>query len=241
MMEDTELARRSVTNFGEIVAAVGRCGAGEASVIRRPNAVGARIERAAESPWLNAAVVPFGATPPRDEPALPHCVWTVADSVEGRTEIPKIAMPCMGVELAALASLATPDAPVPVEVPPFPLLGELNDRAYGQQGLLGPLLGALHDDRVQAYGLRDGASFVCVALSLRLGDDLGIHYVATELSHRRRGLAGRLLIAMMAAARASGIRTATLQASPDGLPVYTRLGFRHVSTLRAFVRPRAAR
>ncbi len=239
MIEDAELARRSVANFGEIVATVGRCGAGEACVVRRPEAVGARIDLAAENPWLNAVVVPFGATPPPDAPDLPHCVWTVEPSAPGRTELPKIAMPCMGVELATLAALAAPSEPSQLEVPSFPLLGALNDRAYGQQGLLGPLLGALRDDRIKAYGLRDGDAFVCVALTLQLGDDLGIHYVATEHSHRRRGLAGRLLVAIMAAARASGIRTATLQASPDGLPVYRRLGFRHVSTLRAFLRPQA--
>lgn len=243
MMEDAELARRSVTNFGEIVATVGRCGAGEAAVIRRPDAVGARIDRAGESPWLNAVVVPFGATPPPDEPSLPYGLWTVEESVPGRLELARIAMPCMGVELATLDALDTRDAPsepLHVEVPPLPLLGALNDRAYGQQDLLGPLLGALRDERIKAYGLRDGDAFVCVALTLQLGDDIGIHYVATEHSHRRRGLAGRLLVAMMAAARASGIRTATLQASPDGLPVYKRLGFRHVSTLRAFLRPRPA-
>jgi ribosomal protein S18 acetylase RimI-like enzyme len=80
---------------------------------------------------------------------------------------------------------------------------------------------------------------VCVALTLTVGDDLGIHYVATEASHRRRGLASRLLRALLAAAREKGLRTATLQASPDGLSVYERLGFRRVATLRGYRRPNA--
>ena len=40
-------------------------------------------------------------------------------------------------------------------------------------------------------------------------------------------------------ARAEGMRTATLQASPDGLPVYRRMGFRVVGVLHGFVRPRS--
>jgi ribosomal protein S18 acetylase RimI-like enzyme len=76
-------------------------------------------------------------------------------------------------------------------------------------------------------------------VTLTLGDDLAVHYVATEAAHRRRGLATRLLRAVLAQARADGLRTATLQASPDGLPVYLRLGFRRVATLRGWLRPDA--
>lgn len=35
------------------------------------------------------------------------------------------------------------------------------------------------------------------------------------------------------------MRTATLQASPDGLSVYVWMGFRRLATLRAFVRTTA--
>ncbi|MBC7881699.1 MAG: GNAT family N-acetyltransferase, partial [Anaerolineae bacterium] len=55
---------------------------------------------------------------------------------------------------------------------------------------------------------------------MALGDDLSIQYVATEATHRRRGLASRLVNAVMATAREEGKRSATLQASPDGLSVY---------------------
>jgi GNAT superfamily N-acetyltransferase len=60
--------------------------------------------------------------------------------------------------------------------------------------------------------------------------------VATESDHRRRGLATLLLTEVLARAAATGFRSATLQASQDGLPVYLRMGFRQVGVLRGFVR-----
>jgi len=41
------------------------------------------------------------------------------------------------------------------------------------------------------------------------------------------------------AAAAEGMRSATLQASPDGRPVYLRMGFHQVELLHAMVRPPA--
>ncbi len=45
----------------------------------------------------------------------------------------------------------------------------------------------------------------------------------------------------MAAARNDGVRTATLQTTPDGQSLYERLGFRHVATLRGYLRPTVGR
>ena len=79
-------------------------------------------------------------------------------------------------------------------------------------------------------------------MTLTRGADVSIQYVATPDRFRRRGLATALLRAILAGAYASGARTATLQASPDGRPVYERLGFRTVATLRGFANtaPRAS-
>lgn len=231
-MEDAELARRSIRSFGEMAAALGRAGAG--AEVRRPDAVGARIPSAAANPWFDAVVVPLDAAPPADGPDLPGCVWTVADAVPGRREHADIAMPCMGLALADLPTSGEEDRPA---VPDMSVLGAVNDRAYGETEAFTPLVRGLADERIRAHGLRADAAFACVALTLRLGDDLGIHYVATEPEHRRRGLAARLLRAVLAEARADGLRTATLQSSPDGLRLYQGLGFRTVATLRAFVRP----
>jgi GNAT superfamily N-acetyltransferase len=237
MLVDAELARRSILGFGEMLAALGRSGAGALAEVRRPDALGARIDAAGSNPWFNAAVVPLGLPPPVDDPLLPYCLWTLADAVQGRVEEPALGAPCMGVELDD-PSLALDGGAPDVKTPSLTVLGDINERAYGQFGVFSPLVRALRDDRARTYGLCDGGAFVSVALTLAIGDDVSIQYVATEASHQRRGLAGRLVRAMMATARIDGMRTATLQASPAGLSVYQRLGFRRVATLRAYLRPK---
>jgi len=235
-VDDPELARRSVLGFAETVAALGRWGVGPEAVVRRPDAIGARVDAASDNHWLDAAVVPVGAVPPVDAPELPHCLWTLADAVPERVEDAAIAMPCLGLELDDGAAPERPEA-LQVERPSPATVGAVNDRAYGQGDRLAPLVGALRDERVQTHGLREDGAWACVTLTLRVGDDLSVQYVATEERYRRRGLASALLRAILADARDDGLRTATLQASPDGLPVYERLGFRRVATLRAFRRP----
>lgn len=236
MIDDAELARRSILGFGEMLAALGRWGVGPQAEVRRPDALGARIDAAADNPWFDGAVVPLGAAPPADYPGLPHCLWAVADAAPGRVEEAGIATPCLGLALDHPA-LRLDGAAAEVAAPSLAVLGDVNERAYGQFGVFGPLVRELRDGRACTHGLRDGGAFVCVALTLTVGDDLGIHYVATEASHRRRGLASRLLRSLLAAAREKGLRTATLQASADGLSVYERLGFRRVATLRGLLRP----
>jgi ribosomal protein S18 acetylase RimI-like enzyme len=238
MIDDPELVRRSILGFAEMVAALGHWAGAE---VRRPDAIGARIEAAAYNHWYDAVTVPLGATPPLDDPELPHCLWTVADAAPGRIEAPGIAMPCMGVSLDDPA-LKLEGAAALVQAPSLAELGRVNERAYGlNSGVFVLLLSALRDQRVRTYGLVDQGAFVSVALSMTLADDLSIQYVATERSHRRRGLAGSLVSALLREARACGLRSATLQASPEGLSVYERIGFRRLAPLRAYLRPPAAR
>ena len=232
MIADDELARRSLLGYGETLVAFARGAAGGAAV-RRADAVGARLPGAAGSPWLDAVVVPWGAAPPAaDDPELPTCVWTVHDAVARRVEDPAIRMPCLGVELASFAGDAAP-----VAAPSLAALGALNEDAYGDHGVLGPALAALDDPRARTHGLlAEDGTLVCACLTLRIDGDVSVQYVATDPAHQRRGLASALLRAVLGAARDEGLESATLQASPDGLPVYERLGFRTVTALRAFRR-----
>ena len=234
-MDDDELLRRSVDGFGRMLTVVGHDGVGPDAVVDRPDAVGARIPDLAASPWFDAVVVPAGRTPPTDDPSLPFCIWSLTGPVDGRAPDPALAMPCMGLPLDGPLPFDVPD--VDVAAPPLAELGAMNDRAYGSGPAFAPVAARLSDERVATHGLLDGGRFVCVALTLALGDDLAVHYVATEADHRRRGLATALLGAVIATGRDRGMRSATLQASPDGLPVYRRMGFREVGLLRGWVRP----
>ncbi|KAG5192254.1 hypothetical protein JKP88DRAFT_351988 [Tribonema minus] len=248
MVSDAELARRSLKNWGELLAAVGRYAVGPHAELRRPDALGSRIDSAGDSPWFNAAVVPVGATPPQaDDASLPYCLWTAdaAAGAAGRSENAAIATPLMGLDLrdASLKlddSSASADEEFQIGEPPLETVGDINGRAYGQTGAAFAALvrGLAANGRVRTYGVRDAATggYVCVAMALSVDDDVGVHYVATEACHRRAGLATRVVTALLRDARARGASTATLQATPDGASVYERIGFRRVGTMHAFVR-----
>jgi ribosomal protein S18 acetylase RimI-like enzyme len=230
-MDPDELARRSITGFAETLAAFGATGVGGASVVRRPDAIGAHVPWASDNNWIDTAVVPPGAVATAGADGLPHCLWALPGAVTGGTPMAHLDMPCMALVLDRVPE----GERAPVQTPSLDVVGALNDRAYGQPERLAPLISALDDARISAHGVRAGAGWACVLLTVRIGDDVSIQYVATEVEHRRRGHASALMRAVLADAHADGATTATLQASPDGRPVYERLGFTTVATLRATV------
>jgi GNAT superfamily N-acetyltransferase len=234
-VDDSELARRSILGFGEMVAVLGRSAVGPQAEVRRPDALGARIDLAGENHWLDAAVVPLGSKAPADDEGLPHCVWSTEDRVPGRVEDPVVAMPCMGLlfDPARDGALSTEG----VEAASIAEVGEVNDRVYGVGGRMAALFRNVHDERITTYGVRSDGRFVSVAIALQLGDDAAVHYVATDAHHRRRGLGTRVVQALLADAYGRGMRSATLQSTAEAYRVYERLGFRRVATLRAYVRP----
>ncbi|MCK1596119.1 GNAT family N-acetyltransferase [Bradyrhizobium sp. 164] len=82
------------------------------------------------------------------------------------------------------------------------------------------------------FGIREGARLVATAALLPYSDNNAwISMVLVSATHRRRGLATRLVDACLEAARKNGL-TSWLDATPDGAAVYGRLGFTPTLQLR---------
>ncbi|GMH41539.1 hypothetical protein BSKO_09449 [Bryopsis sp. KO-2023] len=238
VIDDVELARRSMDTLGEFLALVGE-GVAPKSVVRRPDAVGARFDDRLCPNFFNSVVVPSGAQPPVKDPGS-HYVWTYADAVAGRVLDTDMVLLAMGVRLDDPA-LNLDGAATNVEELSLERISTINQRVYSAsfppvaRGIY--FLLSIKDPRVRVYGLRVDEEVVCVTMTVSVGDELGIEFVATEEKYRRRGLATSLLKWILANGQKEGMRTATLQATSDGRPVYERVGFREVATVRAYVRP----
>ncbi len=91
------------------------------------------------------------------------------------------------------------------------------------------------------FGIRDGARLVATAALLPYsGNNAWISMVLVSGTHRRRGLATRLVDACMETARKRGL-TSWLDATPDGAKVYGPLGFTPTVQLRRLKLVNAAR
>lgn len=117
------------------------------------------------------------------------------------------------------------------------VLGRINDRAYGIEGPgWAAALGAEPEGPAEtALALAGGEAVACAAV-LDRGDDACVTAVATLPEHRGRGLAGALISRLLADAAGRGVRTASLQASKAGAPVYERLGFADVGFIELWER-----
>jgi ribosomal protein S18 acetylase RimI-like enzyme len=62
-----------------------------------------------------------------------------------------------------------------------------------------------------------------------------VQHIATERSHRRRGIGTAMTVAALELVRGQGGRYAVLTASPDGFGIYERLGFETVAAVRRFL------
>ena len=66
---------------------------------------------------------------------------------------------------------------------------------------------------------------VCCSQAMLSDGVAGLYNVATNAGYRRRGFGAAMTVAALRDARALGYRTAVLEASPMGEPIYRRLGF----------------
>ncbi len=88
---------------------------------------------------------------------------------------------------------------------------------------------------LDAWVMIDDEIAVSGAWSFLHGTDCGIYAVETLPGRRRRGLARALVEHVLADAHRRGARTATLQSTPMGQPLYESLGFRPVGRYEEWV------
>lgn len=113
-------------------------------------------------------------------------------------------------------------------------VGRINDAAYGYDPpKLAPAIGAL-EDAVITYGAQHDSAIASVAMAHDVGTDTAVWFVATLPDAQRNGLANQVLKRLLLDARERGQRTASLQASPKGRPLYERLGFSTVGELHLY-------
>jgi len=106
-------------------------------------------------------------------------------------------------------------------------IGDVNDRSFtfGTDSFSRALQG-FPSGEAHLYAARDGGRAVgCLAIVDHQGNS-EVQLVAVLAEARGRGIAKRLLAHALADAAERGNETATLIATPMGLPVYERLGFR---------------
>lgn len=101
--------------------------------------------------------------------------------------------------------------------------------------IVGPALTA-HPDVAVYVGYTDGRP-VTTGLGFRTGRTIGVCNIATVPSARRRGYGAAMTERIAADGAADGCDVAILQASPMGLPIYERLGYRTVVDYDAWIDP----
>lgn len=72
------------------------------------------------------------------------------------------------------------------------------------------------------------------------GGVVGLYNVSTDANYRRRGFGSALTLKPLLDAREAGFHTAILQAEPDGIRVYARLGFEVFGEVTEFKPPESA-
>lgn len=145
--------------------------------------------------------------------------------------------PAMTLDLARLPAADDPledwsDAPDPAEI------AQIVERSYGlQDGAVNAAIRGWLEPATAYVARLDGHPACCLTI-VREGPDAGVFLVGTVPEARGLGLARRLLLHALYAARAAEATVSTLQSSRLGYPVYRRLGYVELCRLGIWERGR---
>lgn len=241
MLDNGAMIDRVLASMAHWTRLVGTASPG-AHVVERDGVVGAVVPAARERAVVNSAVY-------RDATALEAAYdalaaayaeagakWTVwvppgddeaARVLEERGHYLDARPMAMGMELNGIERPPADALPewdadaTPAEV------GDINDRshAFGTDSF-SRAMQDFPDDAVHLYAARDGGRAVgCLAIADHERNS-EVQMVAVLPEARGRGITKRLLAHALAEAAERGNETSTLIATPMGLPVYERFGFR---------------
>jgi GNAT superfamily N-acetyltransferase len=190
--------------------------------LKQPNYKLARTLERVQAHYARSAV-PFRLHLNSEEVALvPELL------ARGFTEVPGV--PCMVLEGARCEAPAVKGLHIErvADAASLARFARLAFESFGYPVELAPI--ALTEELVRLphaalfVGLLDGEP-ACCSMLLRTGDMAGVYWVGALAVHRQRGLGAAITAHAVEAGRAQGCKTACLQASAMGAPVYRRLGF----------------
>lgn len=238
-IDQRELRQRALAGVRDEVEAFGAA-APDSSLIRREGLLAALVPATPQRSLFNSVYYSDPAVLAEEVEGLGETydghgvrAWTVWVPDDDRETARMLA--ARGHELDAnpramaldLSDLA-PEPPAPAGIEPragdAPMAAELNDRAYGY-GPDGFRAGLAGETAIRWDAAYDGEEAIGCVGTIELGDDCCVTGVATPPEHRGRGVAGWLLWRALDDARKRGLRSASLQASRAGAPLYERLGF----------------
>jgi GNAT superfamily N-acetyltransferase len=160
----------------------------------------------------------------------------IADAARSAGFVAGHRVPCMVLAPLVATTPATPGLEVR-RVEDAAALRTFNDVCAEAFGLDRPILAVLDDPRlldVPGFGFHLGlveGRAVGTAMTCCIDGVALIFNVATHPSHRRRGIGEAMTWSAVDHGIEAGCDLAFLQATPDGRPLYERMGFEHVTEM----------